>query len=48
MSIEYPSGATPLTVEEMEGLKFKHVTTRQQLDHLQPVNIESGLLWLFP
>ncbi len=46
MSIEYPPGATPLTVEEMEGLKFKHVTTRQQLDHLEQANIESGLLWL--
>lgn len=42
----YPEGATPLDPEEMEGLKFKHVTTREQLDHLEQANIESGLIWL--
>ncbi len=41
-----PEGATPLDPEEMEGLKFKHITTRGELDELEQVNIESGLLWL--
>lgn len=44
--MEYPEGATPLSAEEMEGLKFPHVTTRGELDHLEQANIESGLLWL--
>jgi Fic-DOC domain mobile mystery protein B len=44
--IEYPEGATPLDRDEMEGLKFKHVTTRGELDELEQVNIEAGLRWL--
>ena len=46
MTIEYPEGATPLDPDEMEGLKFKHVTTRGQLDHLEQANIQQGLAWL--
>ena len=45
-SIEYPKGATPLDPDEMEGLKFKHVTTRGELDHLEQANIQEGLQWL--
>jgi Fic-DOC domain mobile mystery protein B len=44
--MDYPEGATPLDSGEMEGLKHKHVTTRGELDELEQVNIESGLLWL--
>ena len=44
--IEYPEGATPLDPDELNGLRFKHVTTKGQLDHLEQANIESGLLWL--
>lgn len=39
-------GSTPLDPDEKEGLRFKHVTTREQLDHLEQANIESGLRWL--
>ena len=39
-------GATPLEPEELEGLKFKHITTRGQLDELEQANIVSGLLWV--
>lgn len=46
MTIEYPPGATPLDPDEMEGLKFKHVTTRGELDHLEQGNIQNGLVWL--
>jgi Fic-DOC domain mobile mystery protein B len=45
-TMEYPKGATPLDSDEMEGLKFKHVTTREELDHLEQANIEKGLRWL--
>lgn len=41
-----PDGATPLDPDELEGLKFKHVKTRGELNELEQVNIEQGLLWL--
>lgn len=41
-----PDGATPLDPDEMEGLKFRHVTTRGELDELEQVNVQNGLLWL--
>ncbi|GEC17467.1 mobile mystery protein B [Nitrobacter winogradskyi] len=43
---EYPEGATPLDPNELGGLKFKHITTREELDELEQANIESGLQWL--
>ncbi len=46
MVIEYPEGATPIDPDELEGLKFKHVTTREELDHLEQGNIQDGLVWL--
>jgi Fic-DOC domain mobile mystery protein B len=45
-AMDYPEGATPLDPDEMQGLKFRHITTRGELDELEQVNIESGLLWL--
>ncbi len=44
--MDYPEGATPLDPDELEGIKFKHVTTREQLDHLEQANIQEGLRWL--
>lgn len=44
--INEPSDATLLDPDEMQGLKFKHVTTREQLDHLEQANIQMGLRWL--
>ena len=41
-----PEGATPLDPDELAGLRFRHVTTRGELDELEQVNIESCLLWL--
>jgi len=43
---EYPIGATPLDPDELDGLKFPHVTTRGELDHLEQANIVEGLKWL--
>lgn len=45
-TFEYPEGATPLDPDEIQGLKFAHVTTRGELDQLEQANIQSGLLWL--
>jgi len=44
--MEYPEGATPLDPDEMEGLLFKHVSTRGELDQLEQANITQGLQWL--
>lgn len=41
-----PEAATPLDPNERDGLRFKHISTRGELDELEQVNIESGLLWL--
>lgn len=44
--MQYSEGATPLDPDELMGLKYKHITTRGELDHLEQANIESGLVWL--
>src|SRR5690554_2796515 len=44
--LDEPEGATPLDPDELDGLKFRHITTHGELDELEQVNIESGLLWL--
>jgi Fic-DOC domain mobile mystery protein B len=44
--MEYKPGETPLDPDEMEGLKYPHVTTRGELNHLEQANIETGLRWL--
>jgi len=46
MNIEDPINATPLSSDELDGLKLPHVNTRAQLDHLEQANITSGLIWL--
>jgi Fic-DOC domain mobile mystery protein B len=43
---EEPDGATPLDPDELGGLKFRHVTTRRELNELEQANVESGLIWL--
>ena len=43
---ENVEGATPLDPDELAGLKFKHITTRGELDELEQANIVKGLLWL--
>lgn len=41
-----PDGATPLDPDEIDGLKFSHITTRGELDELEQANITEGLGWL--
>jgi Fic-DOC domain mobile mystery protein B len=41
-----PSGATPLTPDELRGLKARHLTTRGELNELEGENIIEGLTWL--
>jgi Fic-DOC domain mobile mystery protein B len=44
--VDYPDGATPLDPNELDGLKFKHVSTRGELDQLEQAGIIEGLKWL--
>ncbi|MCA9500213.1 MAG: mobile mystery protein B [Nitrospira sp.] len=41
-----PEGATPFTLDERDGLKHKHVTTRGELDHLEQANVANGMRWM--
>jgi len=41
-----PEGATPLDPDEINGIKFKHITMRAELDQLEQVNVQNGLSWL--
>lgn len=43
---EEPEGVTLLDPDEIEGLKFQHITTRGELDELEQANITQGLRWL--
>ena len=45
-TIEYPDGATPLDPDELDGLKFSHVTTKGELDQLEAANISQGFIWI--
>ncbi len=42
----YPDGSTSLDPDEMEGLRFSHVSTRGELDQLEQANIVEGMQWL--
>lgn len=44
--VDYPDGATALDPDELDGLKFKHVSTRGELDQLEQAGITEGLKWL--
>lgn len=44
--MDEPDGATPLDPDEREGLKFPHIQSRGELDQMEQVNIQDGLLWL--
>lgn len=46
MNFDEPDGATPLDPDDIQGLKFPHVTTRGELDELEQANIEQGLAWI--
>lgn len=46
MDFDYPTGATPLDPNEIEGLLLTHLTTRQQLDRWEQDNINEALAWL--
>lgn len=46
VEFKYPGGATPIDPDEMEGLKVKHITTREELNRFEQDNINEALQWL--
>lgn len=43
--VNEPEGATPLTLDDMQGLRYKHLETRDQLNELEAANILKGQMW---
>ena len=46
LHLHEPEGATPLTPDEMLGLKATHITNRGELNEIESANITDGLTWL--
>lgn len=46
LELHEPIGATPLTSDELHGLKTRHITNRGELNELEGANIVEGLTWL--
>ena len=44
--LDKPTGATSLDPDEIEGVRYKHITTRGELDELEQANIVEGMQWL--
>ena len=47
LTIEYIDGQTPLNEEEKEGLRIPSITTREELDEFEQLNIEKAIQWTF-
>ena len=47
LNIEYIDGQTPLDAEEREGLRIPSITTREELDEFEQLNIEKAIQWTF-
>ena len=47
LEIDYLDGQTPLNEEEKEGLRIPSITTREELDEFEQLNIEKAIQWTF-
>jgi Fic-DOC domain mobile mystery protein B len=47
LTIEYVEGQTPLEDNEKEGLRIPSITTREELDEFEQLNIEKAIQWTF-
>jgi Fic-DOC domain mobile mystery protein B len=45
LEINYLDGQTPLSEEEFDGLKILSITTREELDEFEQLNIEQAIQW---
>jgi Fic-DOC domain mobile mystery protein B len=47
LDINYLDGQTPLSEEELDGLKIQSISTREELDEFEQFNIEKAIQWTF-
>jgi Fic-DOC domain mobile mystery protein B len=47
LEIDYIDGQTPLDEEEKEGLLIPSITTREELNEFEQLNIEKAIQWTF-
>ena len=47
LTIEYIEEQTPLSEEDKEGLLIPSITTREELDEFEQLNIEKAIQWTF-
>ncbi len=47
LNIDYIDGQTPLNEEEQDGLLIPSITTREELDEFEQLNIEKAIQWTF-
>ncbi|MEA3548394.1 MAG: hypothetical protein U9R66_12105 [Thermodesulfobacteriota bacterium] len=47
MNFDYPTGATPITPDEAEGLLLPHITNRAELNRWEQDNIAEAEGWAF-
>ncbi|HEY9221938.1 MAG TPA: mobile mystery protein B [Lutibacter sp.] len=45
LELQYADGQTPLDEGEKEGLKIKSITTQEELDEFEQLNIEKAVEW---
>ena len=45
LNLKYSEGQTPLDEDEKEGLKIKSITTQNELDEFEQLNIEKAVEW---
>lgn len=46
LDLSYFDGQTPLNEEEIDGLKITHISTQNELNEFEQLNIETALEWL--
>lgn len=47
LTINYLDGQTPLSEEELDGMKISSITIREELDEFEQLNIEKAIQWTF-
>ena len=47
MKLDYPSGATPLDPDEIQGLLPDHITLQSQLNEFEEANIGQAREWAY-
>lgn len=45
LELNYKDGQTPLDEEEKQGIKIKSITTQEELDEFEQLNIEKAVEW---